>query len=99
MPGVLAGAAPKISVCTRARSTPRSARAEEIWVMNAAGPHRRGQPPRGLIVTPPHVAGGRAAVADVPVAVGQSGQQGSRLGGERLLGPAPRAVQPPDVAR
>jgi hypothetical protein len=38
MPGVLGGAAPKISVCTRAPSTPRSARAAEISVMNAAGP-------------------------------------------------------------
>jgi hypothetical protein len=38
MPGVSAGAAPKISVRMRAPSTPMPVRAADISVMNAAGP-------------------------------------------------------------
>src|SRR5947199_315666 len=39
MPGVLAGAAPKISVCMWARSSPRAVTAADISAMNPAGPH------------------------------------------------------------
>jgi hypothetical protein len=61
------------------------------------GQDRRRQASGRVIVGALEVIRARAAVADVPVRAGQRGQQGAGFGGERLIGAAAGAVQPPDV--
>ena len=63
-----------------------------------AGQHGGRQAARRLVVAARNLAGVRTAVADMPVPVGQRRQQGTRLVGERFLGPVAGAVQPPDLA-
>ena len=113
IPGVTDGPAPKISVRIRAWSSPSAVervrdlghergRPADVGVgidrqVQRLEPRRR-QPSVRLVVASLDVVRTRTAVADVPVSVWQRGKQGLRLGGEWLLGPAARAVQPPDLA-
>src|SRR3954449_2055611 len=112
MPGVRLGAGPNGSVWMREASSPIAARPALISSMKGLGPHRYTSASRGgassaisdaetagaVEVAALEVVRSGTAVVHVRACVREGGEEGPRLGGERVVAAAACAVHPPDLA-